>query len=357
MSAVDKNFFDLSSRIRKSGLSVVHDWVDIMKTMNNSHLEKLRFILDSDRNKTTMSRAVNGFLKQRRNNVLQLVEKPTGEPILCNSPLLVRCWNHLDVNVKFEAYLASIKRDASSLAMLETNCCPNCRMPESPEPVGVTTSDVISAFHNVLADVDRVIDSRDKACREKLDSRKASRVYALAVNHKGELLLMNSADSAHVTRIAYGNEVDRNIAMHFMTEDEIQNPNSFSCAIASEKCRGIVRGQLVKPNRYWFLGGKIESGETPYRALIREIDEELGSSLNYDIGEFTQIDDTIFVRIRLNEPTLQSVMSHEGKVEWVSPDDLTLGSSMMKLHVRTIYRKMFPTIKNSLDVFVSASEN
>ena len=79
---------------------------------------------------------------------------------------------------------------------------------------------------------------------------------------------------------------------------------------------------------YWeFPGGKIEAGETPEQALIREIQEELATTIQverflttveYDYPEFHLSMDCFFCTIVQGELDL---LEHESAC-WLSPDHL-----------------------------------
>lgn len=88
--------------------------------------------------------------------------------------------------------------------------------------------------------------------------------------------------------------------------------------------RGLA-GSL--PGMWEFPGGKIELGETPREALIREIDEELGcqvavgeqivsTAYEYDFGTVSLT--TFYCELVEGTP----VLSEHEAVKWLAPSDL-----------------------------------
>lgn len=87
------------------------------------------------------------------------------------------------------------------------------------------------------------------------------------------------------------------------------------------------RGYGTYKDWWEFPGGKIESGETPEEALVREIREELATEINvdkfiatveYDYPEFYLIMDCFWCSIKNGELTL---LEHEA-ARWLPLNDL-----------------------------------
>lgn len=58
-----------------------------------------------------------------------------------------------------------------------------------------------------------------------------------------------------------------------------------------------------KRNTYQMIGGKVENGETPFQAAIRECKEELGNEVILDKNKFIQVMD--FDEIATSDPNLK----------------------------------------------------
>lgn len=94
-----------------------------------------------------------------------------------------------------------------------------------------------------------------------------------------------------------------------------------------EKVFATQRGYGAYKDWWEFPGGKIEEGETPEGALVREIKEELGvtirvdeflTTIEYDYPEFHLSMDCFWCIIIEGEPTL---LEHEA-AKWLPLDDL-----------------------------------
>ena len=87
------------------------------------------------------------------------------------------------------------------------------------------------------------------------------------------------------------------------------------------------RGYGAYKDWWEFPGGKIEAGESPEEALIREIQEELGidisvdgflATVEYEYPEFHLVMDCFWCRIESGEPKL---LEHEA-AKWLPADEL-----------------------------------
>ena len=74
-----------------------------------------------------------------------------------------------------------------------------------------------------------------------------------------------------------------------------------------------------------FPGGKVESGESHYSALVREIDEEFGAAI-IPLSHFATLDDgdlrLIFMRARLDAPRPTTSTDHD-RLEWLALAELS----------------------------------
>lgn len=97
--------------------------------------------------------------------------------------------------------------------------------------------------------------------------------------------------------------------------------------LCDEKILCAQRGSGALVGKWEFPGGKIEPGETPRRALEREIDEELkcqvrvddevaSTTYEYDFATITLT--TFYCVLMSGEPTL----TEHAAVTWLRPDEL-----------------------------------
>ena len=134
-------------------------------------------------------------------------------------------------------------------------------------------------------------------------------------------------------------EQDRN-DKHFQRQvEELEKDHSKS---PEQKAAAMA---LLKEGRFCLPGGKIEAGETPHQALIREIHEELNLEIEkHHISEGTQIqgktrDHLIFIAratglIVLNEDEVTGIGLLNNNT--VFPNDPSTGPLFMQQHVRVI---------------------
>ena len=95
----------------------------------------------------------------------------------------------------------------------------------------------------------------------------------------------------------------------------------------SNEILATQRGYGVYKDWWEFPGGKIEPGETPEEALVREIKEELATDITinkyittveYDYPEFHLVMDCFWCSVKNDEFTL---LEHEA-AKWLPLDDL-----------------------------------
>lgn len=118
----------------------------------------------------------------------------------------------------------------------------------------------------------------------------------------------------------------------------------------------LIDKPRTKPT-HQMIGGKVEEGETPLQAAIRECHEELGSKAIFDESKFVQIMD--FDEIATSDPNLKIhfyVFKYEGELqgELETSDeidsflwyDTSLGEAMLS---NTLKHKVIPyCVENQL---------
>ncbi|MDP4091484.1 MAG: (deoxy)nucleoside triphosphate pyrophosphohydrolase [Bacillota bacterium] len=97
----------------------------------------------------------------------------------------------------------------------------------------------------------------------------------------------------------------------------------------SERYLVTMRDREKHRGGLWeFPGGKIEKGESPEEALIREIDEELGCSIEVlkFLEDYTQEYEEFIVRLRTYQCRISagspSLKEHED-MRWVTKDEMS----------------------------------
>ncbi|TSI11807.1 (deoxy)nucleoside triphosphate pyrophosphohydrolase [Lysinibacillus sp. BW-2-10] len=89
-----------------------------------------------------------------------------------------------------------------------------------------------------------------------------------------------------------------------------------------------LRGPDMSLANYWeFPGGKIESGETPEKALVREIKEEFNCVIEVDkkVEDTTYEYEEVVVRLETYKATLvqgQPVALEHAEVRWVPREEI-----------------------------------
>lgn len=95
------------------------------------------------------------------------------------------------------------------------------------------------------------------------------------------------------------------------------------------RCLVAERGPSMSlPGKWEFPGGKVEPGETPERALAREIAEELGVvvSVGEQLGSGTARAGTRLIRLDVYAAHLQSgelVLREHAQIRWATANELT----------------------------------
>ena len=103
-----------------------------------------------------------------------------------------------------------------------------------------------------------------------------------------------------------------------------------AAAVIRKDGRIFVTRRGYGPWKGWweFPGGKIEAGETPQEALVREIREELDTGIaveekvtdiEYDYPEFHLSMECFFCRIVSGEP----VLKEHDSARWVLPEEMS----------------------------------
>lgn len=98
--------------------------------------------------------------------------------------------------------------------------------------------------------------------------------------------------------------------------------------VDGDKVLAVQRGETMALAGFWeFPGGKLEPGETPEDALVREIEEELRCTVSvgahivtttheYEFGVVTL--STYFCTLLSGRPAL----TEHAQLRWLTPDDL-----------------------------------
>lgn len=115
--------------------------------------------------------------------------------------------------------------------------------------------------------------------------------------------------------------MQKNSALHVVAAIIVQESKILACRRASHKAAA---------GKWEFPGGKVDAGEGPHEALVREIKEELGLDCEaistYDIsdtpvGSHTIRLETVLCRV---PSILELTSTDHDEFKWLTPDDISI---------------------------------
>ena len=106
---------------------------------------------------------------------------------------------------------------------------------------------------------------------------------------------------------------------------------------------------ILYPNMWNLLGGSIENNETPEKAIIREVKEELSLNLEnpklYKITEFpNKTEYTYWQRINITEEELNKSLTEGQRVRWFSKKELE--KTKIAFNLNPLVEKFFEEWEN-----------
>lgn len=97
-----------------------------------------------------------------------------------------------------------------------------------------------------------------------------------------------------------------------------------SCALIIKDGLVLASHRRDNPNSWGLIGGKIDAGETPLQAMIRETIEETGFTADFEYLDL-RFDGDYHVHVFIGNNPIKSFEDDEGMWKWVGPDEICKG--------------------------------